>query len=369
MFAERLDRARARMDADGVDVLLLSVGADLPYFCGYEAMPLERITMLVVPRESEATLVVPALEAPRVIDRGDVFSLKPWTETQDPIELIARLVGPARTVAVGDHMWAGFLVDLVAACPAVTWRRASTITSPIRSVKTPDEIARLRAAGAAVDRIAARLQAGEIPLIGRTEAQVSAELGRQIVDEGHDRVNFAIVAAGENAASPHHEAGSRVIREGEGVLCDFGGTMVGDDGIGYCSDITRCVWVGDNPERDFLEAYAVLHEAQAASVRSATVGTPAQDVDRAGREKIAAAGFGGYFIHRTGHGIGVEAHEDPYIVEGNTTPLVAGNAFSIEPGIYMPGRWGMRLEDIVVAADDGPDPLNLVDHHLAVVTA
>lgn len=357
------------MDADGVDVLLLSVGADLPYFSGYEAMPLERITMLVVPRDGDASLVVPALEAPRVREQAGVFTLTPWTESQDPIALIASLMGPAATAAVGDHMWSGFLVDLISACPGTSFRRASTITSPIRSVKTADEIARLRAASAAVDRIAARLQAGEIPLVGRTEAEVSAELGRQIIAEGHGRVNFAIVAAGENAASPHHEAGSRIIREGEGLLCDFGGTMVGDDGVGYCSDITRCVWVGDRPERDFLEAYAVLHEAQAASVRAATVGTPAEDVDRAGREKINNAGFGSYFIHRTGHGIGVEAHEDPYIVEGNTAPLAAGNAFSIEPGIYMPGQWGMRLEDIVVATPDGPDSLNLVDHHLAVVTA
>ena len=357
------------MAAEGVDVLLLSVGADLPYFCGYEAMPLERITMLVVPRDGEASLVVPALEAPRVHERPGVFTMVPWREGDDPIAVITALMGPAAAAAVGDHMWSGFLVDLIAARPDVAFRRASTITSPIRSVKTADEIARLRAAAAAVDRIAGRLQAGEIPLIGRTEAEVSAELGRQILDEGHDRVNFAIVAAGENAASPHHEAGGRLIREGEGVLCDFGGTMVGDDGIGYCSDITRCVWVGDTPARDFLEAYAVLHEAQAASVRAAIVGTPAEAVDRAGREEIAAAGFGAYFIHRTGHGIGIEAHEDPYIVEGNTTSLVAGNAFSIEPGIYLPGRWGMRLEDIVVAADAGPDALNRVDHHLAVVTA
>lgn len=357
------------MTDDGVDVLLLSVGADLPYFAGYEAMPLERITMLVVPRDGDATLVVPGLEAPRVVERDDVFSIRPWSETQDPIAIIASLMGDASTAAVGDHMWSGFLVDLLAERPNVAFRRASTITSPIRSVKDTAEVERLRAASQAVDRIAARLQGGEIPLVGRTEAWVSAELGRQILDEGHDRVNFAIVAAGENAASPHHEAGERVIQEGEGVLCDFGGTMIGDDGIGYCSDITRCVWVGERPEREFLEAYAVLHEAQAASVRAATVGTPAQDVDRAGREKIVNAGFGSYFIHRTGHGIGVEAHEDPYIVEGNAEPLVAGNAFSIEPGIYMPGRWGMRLEDIVVAAESGPDPLNTVDHHLAVVTA
>ncbi len=369
MFTQRLNRAREKMAADGVDVLLLSVGADLPYFCGYEAMPLERITMLVVPRDGDATLVVPALEASRVVRRPEVFAVRPWSETEDPIALIATLMGSASSAAVGDQMWSGFLVDLMSARPQTEFRRASSITGGIRSVKDAAEIDRLRAASRAVDAIAERLQSGEIPLIGRTEAEVSAELGRQIIDEGHDRVNFAIVAAGENAASPHHEAGSRVIAEGEALLCDFGGTMIGDDGVGYCSDITRCVWVGPRPDREYLEAYAVLHEAQAAAVTAATVGTPAQDVDRASRERIAAAGFGSYFVHRTGHGIGVEAHEEPYIVEGNTAPLVAGNAFSVEPGIYILDRWGMRLEDIVVATEAGPESLNIVDHHLAVVEA
>ncbi|MCY3851831.1 MAG: Xaa-Pro peptidase family protein [Acidimicrobiaceae bacterium] len=369
MFADRLDRAREKMTADGVDVLLLSVGADLPYFCGYEAMPLERITMLVVPRDDDATLVVPGLEASRVKPRPELFALRPWSETEDPIALIATLMGPVSVAAVGDQMWSGFLVDLMSARPNTQFRRASSITSGIRSVKDADEIERLRAASRAVDAIAARLQRGEIPLIGKTEAEVSAELGRQIIAEGHDRVNFAVVATGPNAASPHHEAGSRAITEGEALLCDFGGTMVGDDGVGYCSDVTRCVWVGPRPDREYLEAYAVLHEAQAAAVAAARVGTPAQDVDRTSRERIAAAGFGSFFIHRTGHGIGVEAHEDPYIVEGNTEPLMAGNAFSVEPGIYMPGRWGMRLEDIVVATEAGPDSLNLADHHLAVVEA
>jgi Xaa-Pro dipeptidase len=212
--------------------------------------------------------------------------------------------------------------------------------------KDDAEIAALRAAGAAVDRIAAQLQAGEIPLVGRTEAQVSADLSARILAEGHDVVNFAIVAAGENAASPHHHPGSRVIRAGEIVLCDFGGTM-----NGYCSDIT----------------YAVLLEAQQTSVASAVVGTPCEEVDAAARDVIAAAGWGDYFVHRTGHGIGMDAHEDPYIVSGNALPLAAGHAFSIEPGIYVPGKWGMRLEDIVVASDAGPDPMNRVNHELVIV--
>ena len=354
------------MAEQGVDVLLLSVGADLPYFCGYEAMPLERLTMLVVPRDGEATLVVPRMEAPRVVDRPDVFGMRPWDETENPVDIVAGLAGSAAVAAVGDHMWSRFLVELMGAMPDAAWRRGSDVTAPIRSVKTPDEIERLRAAGAAVDRIAGRLQRGEIELVGRTEAEVSAELGRQIVAEGHDRVNFAIVAAGANAASPHHEPGGKVIGIDEVVLCDFGGTMVGDDGVGYCSDITRCMYTGQPPP-EFVELYGVLFEAQAAGVAAAAVGTPAQDVDRAARSIIAAGGYGDYFVHRTGHGIGTEAHEDPYIVEGNDQPLVAGNAFSVEPGIYVPGRWGARLEDIVAASPTGPDPLNRADHNLAVV--
>ncbi len=366
MFAERLDQAQALMVEQGVDVLMLSVGADLPYFCGYEAMPLERLTMLVVPRDAAATLVVPRLEAPRVTERPDVFGIRPWDETEDPVAIVADLAGSARTAAVGDQMWSRFLVELMEATPSVSWRRASEVTAPIRSVKDTGEIERLRAAGAAVDRIAARLQQGETELVGRTEAEVSAELGRQILAEGHHRVNFAIVAAGPNAASPHHEPGSRLIGAGEVVLCDFGGTMVGDDGVGYCSDITRCVYTAE-PPAEFSELYDVLFSAQAAAVAAAAVGTAAQDVDRTARSLIAAAGYGEYFVHRTGHGIGTEAHEDPYIVEGNPEPLIAGNAFSVEPGIYVPGRWGARLEDIVAASPAGPDPLNRADHRLAVV--
>ncbi len=366
MFALRLDRARRRMEVDGVDVMLLSVGADLPYFCGYEAMPLERLTMLVVPRDREATLVVPGLEAPRVVERPDVFSIRPWVETDDPIALVSCLTGAAEVIAIGDNTWSGFLVDLMGAMPSASFRRASTITGPIRSVKDQAEIERLRAAAEAVDRIAARLQAGEIELVGRTEAEVSAELGRQVIDEGHARVNFAIVAAGENAASPHHQPGGRVIRSGESVLCDFGGTMMGDDGVGYCSDITRCVSIGEPPS-EFANLYSVLVAAQQASVTAATVGATCEEVDRVGRSIIAEAGYGDSFVHRTGHGIGVEAHEDPYIVEGNRTPLVEGHVFSIEPGVYIPGRWGARLEDIVAATANGPESLNTVDHVLAVV--
>jgi len=363
VFRSRLQRVREQMQRTNTDVLLLSVGLDLPWLTGYHAMPLERLTMLVVPREGEASLVIPRLEAPRVTEQPGVFTMMPWNETDDPVAITARLVGRARTIAVGDQMWARFLVDLLPLVANVEWRRAVDVIGPLRMIKDAAEIAALRAAGAAVDRIAAELQAGRIPLVGRTEAQISADLSARILAEGHDVVNFAIVAAGENAASPHHHPGSRVVKPGEIVLCDFGGTM-----NGYCSDITRCVHVGEPPS-DLRRAYDVLFEAQRASVASAVVGASCESVDDAARRIITDGGFGEFFVHRTGHGIGMDAHEDPYIVSGNTAQLEPGHAFSIEPGIYLPGKWGMRLEDIVVATAGGPDPMNTVDHQLVVVDA
>jgi Xaa-Pro aminopeptidase len=363
VYLDRLARARAAMELSGVDALLVSVGSDLPYLTGYEAMPLERLTMLVVPREGDATLVIPRLEAPRVVEQPGAFSLRPWNETDDPVAIVADLVGRPRVAAVGDTMWARFLVELLGHLPsnATQYVRSTEVMNQLRMRKDAAEVAALQAAGAAADRVAAQLHAGEIALEGRTEAEVSADISARLLAEGHDVVNFAIVAAGENAASPHHHPGGRVIRHGEIVLCDFGGTMAG-----YCSDITRCVHLGP-PPADIADAYAVLHEAHAAGVAAGVVGAACHDVDRAARGVIDRAGLGQYFIHRTGHGIGMEAHEDPYMVEGNTLPIAAGHAFSVEPGIYVAGKWGMRLEDIVVATDAGPLSMNSANHDLVVL--
>jgi Xaa-Pro dipeptidase len=202
----------------------------------------------------------------------------------------------------------------------------------LRSRKDAAEVAALVAAGAAADRVAAQLHAGEIPMVGRTEAEVSADISARLIAEGHQKVNFAIVAAGENAASPHHHAGDRVIQYGEIVLCD-----------------------------------AVLLRAQAAGVNAGVIGSSCENVDAVTRAIIDEAGYGEFFVHRTGHGIGMEEHEDPYMVSGNTTPIAAGHAYSVEPGIYVPGKWGMRLEDIVVATDNGPMAVNHANHHLVVL--
>jgi len=367
MFAQRLQRVRNQMESQGVDVLLLSVGSDLPWLAGYEAMGLERLTMLVVPQDGDAHLVIPGLETARVTPQPDIFDIVEWDETENPIQKVVDLAGPnVSTAAIGDHTLSMFTVRLLDAMPAVQFRNASEVMSPLRSVKTADEIESLRSAAHAADRVIGRIQSGELAVLGRTEADVSAEIGRQLVDEGHYKKNFAIVASGPNAASPHHHADDTVITAGQNVLFDIGGTMRDDLGVGYCSDITRNIWLGQ-PPAEFTDMYAVLHEAQQTQVAAAVVGASCESVDRVGRKIIADAGFGEYFVHRTGHGIGVEAHEHPYIVEGNTDALIAGHAFSVEPGIYIPGKWGARLEDIVVATDDGPDVLATSDHELAVL--
>jgi Xaa-Pro aminopeptidase len=359
--AQRLARVRVAMGEAGVEALLLSLGADLPWLTGYQAMPLERLTMLVLPADGDAVLVVPELEAPRVETDPEVFALRPWSESEDPVSVVAGLVGGRRRLAVSDRAWATFVLALQSALPGRSWEVSSRITGPLRAVKDRAELEALAAASAAADRVADALLGGEIPLVGRSERDVSDELGRRLVAEGHQRVNFAIVGSGPNSASPHHEPGERVIGPGEAVVCDFGGTMAG-----YCSDITRTVFTAE-PSGEMAELYAILQDAQARAVAAATVGTACEEVDRVARERIAAGGYGEAFIHRTGHGIGLEEHEDPYIVSGNRQLLAAGHAFSVEPGIYLAGRHGARIEDIVVATETGPRPLNLASHDPVVV--
>ena len=355
----RVDRARARMAEEGVDALLLSVGPDLPYLTGYEAMPLERLTMFVLPAAGEPVLLVPRLEAPRVVERPELFVLETWDETDDPVARVAALAAGAGRVAIGDQTWARFVLALQRALPDARFSPASGVLAPLRVVKDAAEVDALRRAAHAVDAIAVEMRAQ--PFAGRREIDVHRELVERMLEAGHERANFAIVASAANAASPHHEPSTRVIAHGDVVLCDFGGTM-----DGYCSDITRMFVVGE-AGAEVRDTYAVLVDAQEAGVRAATVGTACADVDAAARRVIADAGFGDFFVHRTGHGIGTEAHEDPYIVHGNAERLVPGHAFSVEPGIYFPGRFGLRLEDIVVATADGPERLNDAPRDLAVV--
>lgn len=357
-YLDRMERARAAMEQSGVHALCLSIGKDLPYLTGYSAMPLERLTMLVLPVDGSATLVVPGLEAPRVDASVGGFEVRGWGETEDPIAVVDGLLGEANTVAIGNETWTSFALDLQGVSPR-TWVKAGELMRSLRVVKSEAEIGKLRAAGASVDTVVEQMS--EVRFSGRTEADVAREFSDRLLAEGHETVDFAIVAAGPNGASPHHHPGDRVIEQGDAIVCDFGGFQ-----DGYGSDTTRMFVVGEAPE-GFDEAYAVLRSAQEAAVEHVRPGVTAESVDAVARSIISDAGYRDYFIHRTGHGIGMDTHEHPYLVEGNSEALEPGMAFSIEPGIYIPERWGMRLEDIVVVTEDGVECLNNSSHDYRVV--
>lgn len=353
--AGRVERLQALMTEHDVDATLLSVGADLPYFIGYEAMASERLTVLVVPASGEPSLLIPVLEAPRVT-QGD-FEMMAWAETDDPVALASTLVSPQR-VAVGDHMWSVFLTRFQRQWPHSDWLPASELTAQLRLCKDEAEVDLLRKAARGVDRVMRRAPT-EVAFLGRTEAEVARDLRAMTVEEGHESSESAIVGSGPNGASPHHHAGERIIQEGDVVVCDFGGRWGG-----YFSDSTRTFVVGE-PSAEQLEVHEVVLAANEAGRSIVAPGVQCQEIDRAARSVIEEAGLGDHFIHRTGHGIGLEVHEHPYMVEGNERRLEPGMAFSVEPGVYLPGRYGVRIEDIVVC---GVGSLNESERGLVSVT-
>lgn len=375
-YAERLARARAQAERAGLDALLIGVGADLRYLTGYPAMPLERLTMLVVPARGEPVLVVPRLEAtPAWLSpaaaAGDLPVLT-WDEGEDAHARVAAMVGSSVAdraagmhVAVSDDLPARHLLPLQRHLADVPVSLASTVLRELRMIKDTDEIELLRLAAHAADRVVAQIAAGR--LIGRTEADVADEVRRRLVEEGHDEAHFAIVGSGPNSASPHHEASDRVIGAGEPIVLDIGGELGG-----YNSDVTRTLWVtgGDpskGPDERFRHLFGVLLGAQTAARAAVLPGLACEAIDAAARRPIEAEGYGEAFFHRTGHGIGIEGHEEPYIIGGNAERLRAGMAFSVEPGIYFPGDHGARIEDIVVCGPDGPIELNQAPRELYVV--
>jgi Xaa-Pro aminopeptidase len=368
VHADRLAASAAAAAAAGLDALLITPGADLRYLTGYDALPLERLTCLVVPASGQPTLLVPRLEEPAALASGAAASVTVATheETDDAFSLTARLINDAlgrapQTVAVADRMWAEQALRFRDVMPGATQSAAGVVTRALRLHKRPDEIDALRRAGQAIDRVHRRM--GEWLRPGRTEAEVGRDIADAILAEGHVKVNFVIVGSGPNGASPHHQLSDRMIEAGDPVVIDIGGSMAD----GYCSDCTRSYVAGGDAPAEFRDYYAVLLEAQIASCESVRPGVSAESVDAAARGVIADAGYGELFIHRTGHGIGLEEHEDPYIVKGNDTVLAPGMCFSIEPGIYSTGRHGARIEDIVVVTDDGVERLDTVDRELVVL--
>ena len=376
-YRERITAAQAQAANAGFAALLIGVGADLRYLTGYPAMALERLTMLVIPSDGEPALVVPRLEAAPAracppAAAGDL-AVVTWEEADDAHALVAVMVRDGLDeprdhgirIAVSDDLPARHLLRLRDHLDDAQLELASPVLRELRIVKDVDEIALLTEAAQAADRVVARIAAGR--LVGRTESDVAREVRERLVLEGHEAAHFAIVGSGPNSASPHHEASERVIAAGEPIVLDIGGTV-----DGYGSDITRTIWVtgGDEtkrPDDRFLHLFGVLIGAQGAATRAVRPGISPEAVDAAAREPITAEGYGEAFFHRTGHGIGLEGHEEPYIIAGNREPLREGMAFSVEPGIYLTGAYGARIEDIVVCGPDGPIVLNQAPRELYVV--
>lgn len=373
-YAARLAACREAIAERGFGALLIGVGPDLRYLTGFVGEPMERLTLLVVPRQGAVSFVVPHLEAAKAqatpLVRAGAATVVPFEETDDAAAVVARLLGiegsPRSTAPVGlsDRLWAMHVLAMLAALPGRRFEPASTVMRDLRQVKDADEMSLLRLAAQAADRTVDAIAAGR--LVGRSEAEVSREIRGRLIDEGHDLADFAIVGSGPNGASPHHDASERVIAAGEPVVLDLGGTLGG-----YVSDTTRTVWVageaGVEPEPEFRRVYDLVREAQAQATAAVRPGVAAESIDATGRAVIDAGGYGEFFTHRIGHGIGLEVHEDPYMVAGNSTALRPGMAFSVEPGIYLPARWGVRLENIVICGAAGPDVLNRSSLDLRVV--
>ncbi len=359
-------RGRLRAAADGaakadLGAVVVTPGANLEYLVGYDAVPLERITALVIPADGEVFLLVPRLErlAALASPVGDLgLPVVTWDEEQDPYLLIAQRLGPLASIGVADDMTADKVLRLRAAMPDADQRLAGCVLDRLRQRKSMAEIAALREAAAAIDRVHTRVP--ELLRIGRTEAEVGEEIDRLIREEGHLTVDFIIVASGPNAASPHHAVSDRQLQAGEPIVVDIGGTMPS----GYCSDCTRTYSIGD-PPIEYLKAYDRLLEAQQRAVNSVRPGVTAGSIDAHARDHLGD--LARFFIHRTGHGIGLVTHEEPYIMADSDVIIEPGMAFSVEPGFYVESQWGARIEDIVVCHEDGVESLNTRPRELLVV--
>jgi Xaa-Pro aminopeptidase len=362
-YAARMDRAaRAAADA-GLAGVLVTPGPDLTWLTGYRPTAItERLTLLVLSAGRAPTLLVPTLERPdaEAATGAPALTMSDWTDGVDPYGAAAGLLAPDGRYGVSDAAWALHLLGLQRTLPTSSYVALTDALPMLRAVKDAHELDRLAAAGAAAD--ATYLDIVHVTFAGRRESDVAADLADLLRKHGHSQVDFTVVGSGPNGANPHHEAGDRVIADGDTVVLDFGGLK-----DGYGSDTTRTVHVGPTPPAEVRAVHEVVRRAQQAAFEAVRPGIACQDVDRVARGIIDAAGYGPYFIHRTGHGIGVTTHEPPYMVEGETRPLVPGMCFSIEPGIYLPGRFGVRIEDIVTVTEDGGRRLNNTDHALRVV--
>ncbi|WP_406505848.1 M24 family metallopeptidase [Streptomyces sp. NBC_00212] len=361
-YRARMARAAQSAADAGLAGVLVAPGPDLVYLTGYQPTAItERLTVLVLAAGQDPVLVVPTLEAPDAEHAAGAaaLTLRDWTDGKDPYAVTAPLLDVDGRFGVSDNAWAMHLLGLQKELPGTSYVALTEALPMLRAVKDEHELARLEAAGAAADEAYGEIV--KVRFAGRKETEVAADLAALLMKYGHSQVDFTVVGSGPNGANPHHEAGDRTIGQGDMVVLDFGGLK-----HGYGSDTTRTVHVGE-PDVAEQRVHDVVREAQQAGFEAVRPGAACQDVDRAARAVIADAGYGEYFIHRTGHGIGVTTHEPPYMIEGEDRPLVPGMCFSIEPGIYLPGRFGVRIEDIVTVTDDGGRRLNNTDRAMAIV--
>lgn len=358
VYAQRLHAAQKAAADKGIDLLLIGTGPDFAYLTGSWVSSHERLTVLVVPQRGTAWIAAPNTDITDIkaapVGELDV-ELRGWNDGENPYKLALHGAGDGLgKVALGQSLTADHVLRFQDLLPRASYELATYALAELFTRKDEAEIAELRKAGRAIDAVHA--QVPQLLQAGRTEAEVAHELEKLILRE-HSVIDFVIVGSGPNGANPHHSFSDRVLAEGEPVVVDIGGTLPS----GYHSDCTRTYVVGGDMSKapqDFQDAYAVLADAQAAGRAAAHPGSTAADIDAIVRQAISAAGWGDYFVHRTGHGIGLSTHEEPFIMEGNDLALEEGMAFSIEPGIYLEGKWGMRLEDIVVLTNDGYESLN-----------
>lgn len=363
-FDRRLGACRDRLAAEA---LVLSPGPNQTYLAGFSESPSERHLFLIVPREGEPAFVAPRMYAKElactpVADRrlyGDGCG-EP-TALVESVLADRGLDGDPTRLLVDDRMWARFTEDLRSLPGVRIDGLASSVLVALRVRKDEAELAALRRAGAVADGVAREIRERGEAVVGITERDLAREIDRLLVEAGGLEPAFGtVVAAGENGAKPHHDPGEHEIRAGEPVVMDFG-AFVGWDGPGECrypGDQTRTVVFGGEPSPEYREVHEVVVRAQEAAVATVEAGVVASEVDHAAREVIEEAGYGDAFVHRTGHGVGLEVHEPPYIAAGDDRRLEEGMVFSVEPGIYLEGEFGVRIEDLVVVTEEGCERLN-----------
>lgn len=363
-YEARCSRVQRHLAETSLDMLLVVPSSDLLYLIGLNRPQSERLTLLMLPAEGPIRLLLPSFELALAQPLATFFELVPWEETENPLALFASLLpagGQGMRLGVAGKVFAHFLFRMQAAAPQAEFVPGYPILEDVRMQKSEQEIAHLAAAGAAADRVFGALL--ERPLIGQSEIAIKAQIMELLTAQGHDAAGGAIVGVGENGASPHHHVSSRSVQSGDAVVVDFGGTVQG-----YWSDMTRTFFVG-SPTDEFRRAYETVNEANQLAFEAVRPGVTAESIDQIARNHISQAGYGEYFLHRTGHGLGLDIHEAPYIVRGDTTLLKIGTVFSIEPGIYIAGSFGIRIEDIVVVTPDGARRFNQSTHALQIIEA